>query len=200
MKKLGEIKLFFKDFWKKCKSYYAIYSIFSSTVFFYSFLFLFSNFLYYLILIEVVILIIPLGYFYCNIYEKRVSLEIFYYFEKIGKYKQKAQLIRNLEQELIIKSDKTYIFFFQFKIGKKIKKYELSWNKNEMIQISLGDNLSFLELNENILICNKNENYSFILAIEYFYLDKIPLDTEFILSCKIKNKIKELVSLNIRIR
>jgi len=200
MIKIRKIVKFFKDFFNECKVFYAFYSFFISTFNFSLFVFYFSENIECLIIIELIILIAPILYFLFFSFERKIKCENFYYFEKLGRYKTKAQLIDNRDNNIIIINSKTYLFYLQLKIGRKIKSYELFWKPRESIEINPGDILPFLNFKENRLICINNNNYSYNVVIEFTYLNSEPVDIEFIIYSKIKKKKKEIKKLNIQMR
>ncbi len=200
MIKIRKIANFFKDFINECKVFYTIYSFFISTITISLFIFYFSENIECLFIIESIILITPILYFLFFSFERKIICENFYYVEKLGRYKTKAQLIDKRDKKIIIINSKTYLFYLQLKIGRNIKSYELFWKGRESIEINLGDILPFLNFKENRLICKNNYIYSYNVVIEFTYLNSLPVDFEFVIYSKIKKKKKGIKKLNIQMR
>lgn len=200
MKKLNKVIYFLKEFWSNCKEFYTIYSLCTSTIIVSIFIFLFLEYLYILIILEGLFLLSPFGYFYLKVYEIKINVEQFYYQEKLGRYKTRAQIVNNIGKEIIIKNSKKYVLFFQIKAGKKIKNYELYWNKIEYVEINPFDVPATLEYEDYHLICHSNDCFSYILALEYLYTNDEPMDIEFYIYSKINKKIKKIYTINIKLR
>lgn len=200
MLKFNKIKDFFKSFIDRCKNYYATYSIITSTTVFTLFLILLSDFLGWLVLIEIIILTCPLVFFYFFFYKQGIDCECFYYVEKHGKHKTTPQLMNKKQNEIIIFNSKKYILYYQLNIGKIIRSYEIYWDKKIDIEITLHDKPAFLIFEDDKVICQKNQQLSFILAIEFLYIGSEQLDIEFPLYSKVKGKTKIIWNLNVKLR